>query len=87
MWTLIGASKDPILNQKFAYEVEIYSPTDPSRLMLQRHACHSEKDEDILEPGRCASFLMGDIMRFMDKNKVSNFQFICFINVFCLSLL
>lgn len=75
MWTLIGASKDPILNQKFAYEVEIYSPTDPSRLLLQRHACHSEKDEDILEPGRCASFLMGDIMRFTDKNKVSIYQF------------
>lgn len=82
MWTLIGASKDPVLNQKFAYEVEIYSPTDASRLMLQRHACHSERDEDILESGRCASFLMGDVMRFMDKNKVSLFQLFCFINVF-----
>lgn len=73
MWTLICASKDPFLKEKFAYEVELYSPMDPSKLLLQRQSCNSEKDEDILEVGRCATFLMGDVMRFLDKNKVSFF--------------
>lgn len=70
IWTLICASREPVINQKFAYEIEIYCPNDQTRLMIQRHACHAEKDQDILEEGRCISFPMGDLMRLMNKDKV-----------------
>lgn len=70
-WTIICASKDPKICKRFAYEIELYSKTDPYNLQIQRRACHSEKDEDVLEEGRCIGFDMGDVMRFMNAYRVS----------------
>lgn len=70
LWTVICASKEPKINQRFAYEIEIFSPTDNMRLMTQRNGCHAEKDTDILLDGRCVTYAMSDLLRFMDKDKV-----------------
>lgn len=75
IWTVICASKDPNIRKKYAYEIELFSRTDPFRLAVQRHACHGENDEDIIQDGRCASFDVTEVTRFMDAYRVS-FTFI-----------
>lgn len=37
IWTMICASKEPHINKRFAYEIEMFSPVDPSRMLMQRH--------------------------------------------------
>lgn len=70
-WTVICASKDPHISKKYGYEIELFSKTDPFRLAVQRHACHGERDEDIMQDGRCASFDVAEVTRFMDAYRVS----------------
>lgn len=70
-WSMICASKDPSISRQFGFECELFAPADPLRLALQRVACHSERDEDVLQPGRCASFDMTEVSRFMDAFRVS----------------
>lgn len=71
IWTTICASKNPQTSQNYAFEIELYIPNDPSRLLIQRLLCHNEKNEDILAEGTCAMFDIADIMRFLDTDKVS----------------
>lgn len=70
-WTLICASKDATISKRFAYEVEVFVPTDPSRMMLKRQAVHGEQDEDVLVEGRGAAFDMKEVISYMDAYRVS----------------
>lgn len=71
-WTMVCASKkDEKAFKSFAFQVELFLPEDPSRLLIQRHCCHGERDEDVLEEARCVCINLGDVMRFMSPDKVS----------------
>lgn len=70
-WTMVCASKrDEKAFQNFAFQVELFVPQDASRLLIQRHSCHGERDEDVLEEARCVCIDLGDVMRFMGCDKV-----------------
>lgn len=81
-WTIVCASKDEKAYKNFAFQVELFLPTDPSRLLIQRHSCHGERDDDVLEEARCVCIGMGDIMRFMSADKVS-YRGLCQFWVWC----
>lgn len=74
-WTMVCASKrDERAYRNFAFQVELFVPHDPSRLLIQRHSCHGERDEDVLEEARCVCIDLGDVMRFMGGDKVSIYE-------------
>lgn len=73
-WTVICASTDPAIGQKFAYEVELLRPDDECQRHSQRHACHGERDADVLLGGRNASFALVDVLRFADEARVSIYK-------------
>lgn len=71
-WTMVCASKRcEKAHQNFAFQVELFVPQDPSRLLVQRHSCHGERDDDVLEDARCVCIDLGEVMRFMNADKVS----------------
>lgn len=71
-WTMVCASrKDEKAFKHFAFQVELFMPGEPSRLLIQRHSCHGERDDDVLEEARCVCIDLGDVMRFMSADKVS----------------
>lgn len=71
-WTMVCASKrDEKAFRSFAFQVELFDPEDASRLLMQRHGCHGERDEDVLEEARCVCIDLGEVMRFMTADKVS----------------
>lgn len=72
-WTLICASKDASISKRFAYEVELFVPSNPSRLILKRQPVHGELDDDVLLEGRGAAFDMKEVYSFMDAYRVSIF--------------
>lgn len=79
-WTMVCASKrDEKAYRNFAFQVELFVPQDPSRLLIQRHSCHGERDDDVLEEARCVCIDMGDVMRFMGSDKVRHLRVNCFI--------
>lgn len=77
-WTVICASKDPLVSRRFAFDVELYVPGDERQLHGQRRACHGERDADVLQEGRCAAFELADVLRFVDAYRVSGWG-LCFI--------
>lgn len=70
-WTMVCTSKDPNAAKRYSFEIELFSPLDETKISVQRHPCHSERDAGILSEGYCAQFGIGEIMRFMDENRVS----------------
>lgn len=82
-WTIVCASKDEKAYKNFAFQVEMFVPGDPSRLLIQRHCCHGERDDDVLEEARCVCIGMGDIMRFMSADKVSYYHGLYQFCVWC----
>lgn len=69
IWTVICASKEAKTSQRFAFELELYSPIDSSKLLVQRFPCHSENDADFLKDGNCAKIPLEEAIRFMTKDK------------------
>lgn len=69
--SLINERKpDPDL-PKLCFEFEFYNKQDPSYLMIQRFPIHYEDSEDVLDDGKCVKVSLGDVQRFLDKDKVS----------------
>lgn len=75
IWTLICATREPNIDKKYAYQIEIFCKTNPARIMTQRHGCHAEQDQDILDQGRCISFPMSDVMLLLDNEKVFSYYY------------
>ncbi|EAT42654.1 AAEL005826-PA [Aedes aegypti] len=70
IWTVICASKEAKTSHRFAFELELYSPIDSSKLLVQRFPCHSENDADFLKDGNCAKIPLEEAIRFMTKDKI-----------------
>lgn len=71
-WTVICASKNPLVSKQYAFEVELFLPGDEQRRRhSQRHGCHGERDENVLQDGCCAAFDVGEVLRFVDAYRVS----------------
>jgi hypothetical protein len=70
VWTVTWAAKKSAINKQFAFEIELYSPSDPSLLLMERHAVHGEKDADILADGKCSKIKWGDVILYMGSDKV-----------------
>lgn len=91
-WTMVCASKrDEKAYKNYAFQVELFVPEDPSRLLVQRHSCHGERDDDVLEEARCVCLNMGDVMRFMGPDKVRRIVIVRLLSevieiVLCISL-
>lgn len=70
-WTMVCANKQNMkAYRNYAFQIELLVAGDPTRLLVQRHSCHGERDEDVLEEARCVCIDMGDVMRFMGPDKV-----------------
>lgn len=72
IWTVICATKKSRVSSRFAFELELYSPIESSKLLVQRFSCHSESDADFLKDGNCAKIAIQEAIRFMTKEKVSS---------------
>ncbi|EDS42357.1 seven in absentia [Culex quinquefasciatus] len=70
IWTVICASKEAKTSQRFAFELELYSPIDSAKLLVQRFPCHAETDADFLKDGNCAKIAIEEAVRFMTKEKI-----------------
>ncbi|XP_055533614.1 uncharacterized protein LOC129723427 [Wyeomyia smithii] len=70
IWTVICATKKSRISNRFAFELELYSPIESAKLLVQRFSCHSESDADFLKDGNCAKIAIQDAIRFMTKEKV-----------------
>ncbi|XP_065077502.1 uncharacterized protein LOC135700790 [Ochlerotatus camptorhynchus] len=70
IWTVICASKEAKTAHRFAFELELYSPIDSAKLLVQRFPCHSENDADFLKDGNCAKIPIEETIRFMTKDKI-----------------
>ncbi|XP_058830535.1 uncharacterized protein LOC131689455 [Topomyia yanbarensis] len=70
IWTVICATKKSKISGQFAFELELYSPIESAKLLVQRFPCHSECDSDFLKDGHCAKISIQEAMRFMTKEKV-----------------
>lgn len=68
-WTMICAAKDPNVAKRYSFEIELFSPSDLTKISVQRNPCHSDRDAGVLRD--CANFELGEIMLFMDENRVS----------------
>lgn len=77
LWSMTIAGK---LTKKhrdyiFAYEIEIYSREDETKVICQRFPCHKEQDKDILQEGTCVAIPMADITRFLvEPEKIINYR-------------
>uniref|UniRef100_A0A182R0S6 RING-type E3 ubiquitin transferase n=1 Tax=Anopheles farauti TaxID=69004 RepID=A0A182R0S6_9DIPT len=74
LWTMICATKESKVSAKFAFELELYSPVDSWKLLVQRFPCHSELDPDFLQDGHCAKIPLADAFRFMTEEKVLHYR-------------
>ncbi|XP_052901028.1 uncharacterized protein LOC128307304 [Anopheles moucheti] len=74
LWTVICATKESKVSVRFAFELELYSPVDSWKLMVQRFPCHSELDPDFLKDGHCAKIPLADALRFMTDEKVLHYR-------------
>ncbi|XP_058445317.1 uncharacterized protein LOC131426529 [Malaya genurostris] len=70
IWTVICSTKKAKVSGQFAFELELYSPIESSKLLVQRFPCHSESDSDFLKDGHCAKISIQEAMRFMTKEKI-----------------
>lgn len=68
---MICASKDPLVSQRYAFEVELFAPGDEHRSHSQRCRCHGERDDNVLRDGNCAAFDVAEVLRFVDAKRVS----------------
>ncbi|XP_035777169.1 uncharacterized protein LOC118458598 [Anopheles albimanus] len=74
LWTVICATKEPKVAARFAFELELYSPVDSWKLLVQRFPCHSELDPDFLKEGHCARLALAEAIRFMAPDKVLHYR-------------
>ncbi|GAB0091419.1 E3 ubiquitin-protein ligase [Sergentomyia squamirostris] len=74
LWTMVCESKERKACACFAFQIELHSQEDPTKLLVQRHSCHAELDEDLLDEAHCVTMSMGDIMRFMEGDKTVHFK-------------
>lgn len=70
IWTVICASKEAKTAHRFAFELELYSPIDSAKLLVQRFPCHPENGTDFLKDGNCAKIPIEEAVRFMTKDKI-----------------
>lgn len=68
-WTMVCTSKNPHTAKQYSFEIELFSPSDETKISVQRNPCHSDRDPGLLR--KSAMFGLGEIMSFMDKNRVS----------------
>ncbi|XP_059612779.1 E3 ubiquitin-protein ligase siah2 [Phlebotomus argentipes] len=74
LWTMVCESKERKASTGFAFQIELFCRQDPSRLLVQRHSCHSELDEDLLDEAHCVCIANGDVMRFMGDDKEIHYR-------------
>ncbi|XP_035908548.1 E3 ubiquitin-protein ligase SIAH2 [Anopheles stephensi] len=74
LWTVICTTKESKVSSRFAFELELYSPIDSWKLLVQRFPCHSELDPDFLKDGHCSKIPLADAMRFMTEDKVLHYR-------------
>uniref|UniRef100_A0A182SKP4 E3 ubiquitin-protein ligase n=1 Tax=Anopheles maculatus TaxID=74869 RepID=A0A182SKP4_9DIPT len=74
LWTVICATKESKVSARFAFELELYSPVDSWKLLVQRFPCHSELDPDFLKDGHCSKIPLADALRFMTDDKVLHYR-------------
>ncbi|XP_055712369.1 E3 ubiquitin-protein ligase SIAH1B isoform X2 [Phlebotomus papatasi] len=74
LWTMVCESKERKTSTNFAFQIELFCQKDPSRLLVQRHSCHSERDDDLLDEAHCVAISMGDIMRFTGGDKKLHYR-------------
>lgn len=70
VWTVLCPTKELRINQKYAFELELFTPNCTANLLVQRYPCHAQRDEDILEKGKCAEIRVSDAIRFMGSERV-----------------
>ncbi|XP_055619835.1 uncharacterized protein LOC129764608 [Toxorhynchites rutilus septentrionalis] len=70
IWTVICSAKETKTCQRFAFELELYSPIDSAKLLVQRFSCHAESDADFLKDGHCAKIPIDEAIRFMTTEKI-----------------
>uniref|UniRef100_A0A182M2G9 RING-type E3 ubiquitin transferase n=1 Tax=Anopheles culicifacies TaxID=139723 RepID=A0A182M2G9_9DIPT len=74
LWTVICATKESKVSARFAFELELYSPVESWKLLVQRFPCHSELDPDFLKDGHCAKIPLADALRFMTDEKTLHYR-------------
>ncbi|KAG4078016.1 hypothetical protein HA402_002067 [Bradysia odoriphaga] len=71
-WTLVCASNNPNDAKRYSYELELFSPSDDTKLAVQRNPCNSEINAGILQ--KSAVFGLGELMGFMDNNRILHYR-------------
>ncbi|XP_053678180.1 uncharacterized protein LOC128728577 [Anopheles nili] len=74
VWTMICATKESKVSARFTFELELFSPVDNWKLLVQRFPCHSELDPEFLHDGHCAKINLADVQRFMTEDKVLHYR-------------
>ncbi|XP_058127101.1 uncharacterized protein LOC131290526 [Anopheles ziemanni] len=74
LWTVICATKESKVSARYAFELELYSPVDSWKLLVQRFPCHSELDPDFLKDGHCVKIPLSEALRFMAEDKVLHYR-------------
>uniref|UniRef100_A0A182J359 RING-type E3 ubiquitin transferase n=1 Tax=Anopheles atroparvus TaxID=41427 RepID=A0A182J359_ANOAO len=74
LWTVICATKESKVSARYAFELELYSPEDSWKLLVQRFPCHSELDPDFLKDGHCVKIPLSEVLRFMAEDKVLHYR-------------
>ena len=73
-WTMVCTSKESLFVKQYSFEIELYSPMDDTTVSVQRNQCHEDRGSTIVQDGQMAAFGLGEILRFMDDNRVSFYE-------------
>lgn len=73
LFTMTCTSTQKEKKNQFAFEVTLISEDFEALAITQKFPVHSEYDKDILAEGTCISFLLSDLAKFLDEDRVSFF--------------
>lgn len=71
LFTMTCTSTQKEKKHQFAFEVTLISEDNEALSITQKFPVHSEYDKDILAEGTCISFLLTDLAKFLDEDRVS----------------
>ncbi|XP_013099299.1 uncharacterized protein LOC106081691 [Stomoxys calcitrans] len=74
LFTMTCTSTQKEKKLQFAYEVTLINEDIEALSVTQKFPVHSEYDSDILAEGTCISFVLSDLTKFLDEEKMLHFR-------------
>ncbi|XP_023295911.2 uncharacterized protein LOC111678724 [Lucilia cuprina] len=74
LFTMTCTSTQKEKKHQFAFEVTLISEDNEALSITQKFPVHSEYDKDILAEGTCISFLLTDLAKFLDEDRLLHYR-------------